>query len=132
MPPNLLSMSSPTPLAQQLAEESRAKQRQYVLTNTRTRWGFVGFGAALLAGVRIVGLVPVEWLFTLTFAAAFAAINYAMFRAARDTPFRVWYAHLDLAVGAAMISAVLYAIGPTGHLLYAAYLITPLQAALYL
>src|SRR5207302_1601043 len=36
------------------------------------------------------------------------------------------------AVGAAMISAILYAVGPTGHLLYVVYLIAPLQAALYL
>jgi methyl-accepting chemotaxis protein len=31
-----------------------------------------------------------------------------------------------------MISAILYAVGPTGHLLYVAYVIAPLQAALYL
>src|ERR1051325_3661366 len=31
-----------------------------------------------------------------------------------------------------MISAIVYAVGPTGHLLYVAYLIAPLQAALYL
>src|SRR5438046_2468670 len=31
-----------------------------------------------------------------------------------------------------MISAILYAVGPTGHLLYVVYLIAPLQAALYL
>src|SRR5712691_10728677 len=37
-----------------------------------------------------------------------------------------------MAVGAAMISAILYAVGPTGHLLYVVYLIAPLQAALYL
>src|SRR5881396_808048 len=32
----------------------------------------------------------------------------------------------------AAISAVLYAVGPAGHLLYVVYLIAPLQAALYL
>src|SRR5881628_1608004 len=32
----------------------------------------------------------------------------------------------------ALISAVLFAVGPTGHVLYVAYLIAPLQAALYL
>src|SRR5437660_1660216 len=37
-----------------------------------------------------------------------------------------------MAVSAAMISAIVYAVGPTGHLLYVAYLIAPLQAALYL
>ncbi|HYK83308.1 MAG TPA: methyl-accepting chemotaxis protein [Gemmatimonadales bacterium] len=119
-------------LAQQLTEEDRAKQRQYVLTNTRARWGFVGFGVVLLAAVRVAGVVPVAWSFIVGFVAAFAGINYAMFRMARDTPYRPWHAHLNLAVGAAMISVVLFAVGPTGHVLYGAYLIAPLQAALFL
>src|SRR5205809_8147963 len=55
-----------------------------------------------------------------------------MHRIARDQPFRSWYVHLNFAIGTALISAVLYALGPTGHVVYAAYLITPLQAALYL
>src|SRR2546428_13196548 len=55
-----------------------------------------------------------------------------MFRLARDAAFRPWYAHLNIAVGAALISVVLAALGPTGHALYVAYMIAPLQAALYL
>jgi len=55
-----------------------------------------------------------------------------MYRLLHDTAFRPWYAHLNIAVGSAMISAVLYGVGPSGHLLYAAYLIAPLQAAVYL
>src|SRR5256886_16584750 len=55
-----------------------------------------------------------------------------MHRLARDAPFRVWYAHLNGALGTALITAVAYAVGGTGHLLYAAYLIAPLQAAYYL
>src|SRR2546430_10857605 len=55
-----------------------------------------------------------------------------MHRLARDAPFRVWYAHLNVALGTALITAVAYAVGGTGHLLYAAYLIAPLQAAYYL
>jgi methyl-accepting chemotaxis protein len=125
-------MSAPAALDQQLAAESRAKQRQYVLSNTRARWSFVGVGVGLLAVVRLAQLVPISWWFILGFATGFAAVNYAMFRLARDTPFRPWYAHLNIAIGAAVISAVLGALGPTGHVLYAAYLIAPLQAALYL
>jgi methyl-accepting chemotaxis protein len=119
-------------LVHQLAAEERAKQRQYLAANTRTRWRFVGFGVALLAAVRLTGLVPITWPFIVGFTVAFAAVNYAMVRLARAPAFRPWYAHLNVAVGAAMISAILYAVGPTGHLLYAAYLIAPLQAALYL
>ncbi len=119
-------------LTRQLADEDRAKQRQYVLTNTRARWTFVGVGVALLAIVRLTGLVPVAWWFVAGFAVTFAGVNYAMFRMVRDTPFRPWYAHLNIGIGSAMIAAVMFAVGPTGHVLYVAYLIAPLQAALFL
>jgi methyl-accepting chemotaxis protein len=116
----------------QLVDEDRAKQRQYLLSNTRARWGFIGVGAALLAGVRLAGLAAVGWPFILGFVAAFAGLNYAMWRLARDTPYRPWYVHLNIGLGAALLSVVLIAVGPTGHVLYAAYLIAPLQAALFL
>ena len=119
-------------LAQQLADEERAKQRQYVLANTRARWGFVGIGVLLLASVRVLGMVRVSWAFILVFTVVFAAVNYGMLRTARDRTFQGWVAYLNIAIGAAMISSVVYALGPTGHLLYVAYLIAPLQAALYL
>ena len=125
-------MTTPASLAQQLAEEQRAKQRQYVLTNTRARWGLVGFGMLLLALVRLLRIGDVSWLFITVFVAAFAGVTYAMIRLTRETEFRSWYAALNLAIDTAMISAVLYGIGPTGHVLYGAYLIAPLQAALYL
>jgi methyl-accepting chemotaxis protein len=125
-------MSDAVDLADQLAAEERAKQRQYLAANTRARWGFVGFGVALLAAVRVARLVPLSWPFILGFAVAFAGANYAMVRLARTQALRPWYAYLNSAVGAAMISAILSAAGPTGHLLYVAYLIAPLQAALYL
>jgi len=119
-------------LAQQFADEERAKQRQYVLANTRARWGFVAIGVLLLASVRILGMVPVSWAFIVAFTIVFAAVNYGMLRTARDRTFHSWFAYLNIAIGAAMISTVVYALGPTGHLLYVAYLIAPLQAALYL
>jgi methyl-accepting chemotaxis protein len=125
-------MADPTAPEQQLADEDRAKQRQYVLSDARARWIFLGAGVALLAALRLAGLRPISWLFILTFAAAFAGVNYAMLRVARDTPFRPWYAHASVALGAVLISSVLYAAGSTGHVLYAAYVIAPLRAALYL
>src|SRR5207302_1113123 len=47
-------MSAPA-LAAQLAEESRAAQRQYVLANTRARWTLLGLGVAPLAAVWYLG-----------------------------------------------------------------------------
>src|SRR2546425_1720936 len=125
-------MPAPAALHRQLADEHTAKQRQYVRSNTRARWSFVGIAVTLLAGARVAGVVPISWSFIAGFVAAFAAANYGMHRLARDAPFRVWYAHLNGALGTALITAVAYAVGGTGHLLYAAYLIAPLQAAYYL
>src|SRR6266446_4096945 len=119
-------------LTQQLADEDRAKQRRYVLANTRVRWRFVALGAALLAILRLARVTAVSWLFVLGFAGVFAGIGYAMARLVRGGEFRAWYAQADIAVSAAMISAILYAVGPSGHLLYIVYLIAPLQVALYL
>src|SRR6266567_2522246 len=119
-------------LTDQLADEDRAKQRRYVLANTRARWRFVALGAVLLAILRVAKVAPVSWPFILGFAGVFAAVSYAMLRMARGGEFRGWHPLADMAVSAAMISAVLYAVGPTGHLLYVVYLIAPLQAALYL
>ena len=119
-------------LTDQLADEDRAKQRRYVLANTHARWRFVALGAVLLAILRVAKVSPVSWPFILGFAGVFAAASYAMLRMARGGEFRGWYPLADMAVSAAMISAVLYAVGPAGHLLYVVYLIAPLQAALYL
>lgn len=119
-------------LEHQLLEERRAKQRQYVLTNTGARWGFVGFGIVLLAAVKLARLTPVSPWFIVVFAASFVAANYAVRRLVQRSAFQPWYAQLNLVVGCLMISAVLYAMGPNGHVLYGAYLIAPLQAALYL
>jgi len=119
-------------LESQLVQEQDAKQRQYVLANTRARWGFVGFGIVLLIAVKVARLVPLSIWFIPAFAVAFAAANYGVRRLAERTTFQPWYAQLNLVVGCLMISAALYAIGPTGHVLYGAYLIAPLQAALYL
>ena len=119
-------------LDHQLLEERLAKQRQYVLTNTRARWGFVGFGIALVAIVKLAALTPISWLFLLGFAIAFAGANFGVRRLVQRTTFQPWYAQLNLVVGCLLISAVVFALGPNGHVLYGAYVIAPLQAALYL
>lgn len=121
-----------TTLEQQLYQEQLAKQRQYVLTNTRARWGFVGFGIALLIVVRVAGVIPISLWFMLGFAATFIAANAGLRRLVQGGAFHPWYAQLNLVVGCMLISAVVFALGANGHVLYGAYLIAPLQAALYL
>src|SRR2546422_11091125 len=125
-------MSADAALEAHRAEETRAKQRRHILSSARARWIFVSVGVALLVATRLAGAAPISWWFIGGFAVASAAMNYAMYRVARDTPFRPWYAQLNFAISSATIAAVLYGVGPTGHVLYAAYLIAPLQAALYL
>ena len=56
----------------QLLDEHLAKQRQYLLANTRARWGFVGFGIVLLVAVRLAGISTISYWFILAFAAVFA------------------------------------------------------------
>ncbi|MGH7531625.1 MAG: hypothetical protein ACREMN_14685, partial [Gemmatimonadales bacterium] len=119
-------------VASQLGHEQRAKQQQYVQTNTRARWRFVALGIGLLGAVRLAGLVPLSPWFLLGFALTFVAANWGMHRLVHRTTFRPWYAQLNLVLGCLLISAVLFAMGPTGHVLYGAYLIAPVQAALYL
>ncbi|HEX9292749.1 MAG TPA: methyl-accepting chemotaxis protein [Gemmatimonadales bacterium] len=119
-------------LEHQLVAERFAKQRQYVLSNTRARWGFVGFGIALLSAVKLAGIIAISWWFILVFAVSFVAANAGVRRLVEREAFQPWYAQLNLAVGCLLISAVLFAMGPNGHVLYGAYLIAPLQAALYL
>jgi methyl-accepting chemotaxis protein len=119
-------------LEHQLLEERLAKQRQYVLANTRARWGFVGFGSALLVAVKLAGITAISWWFIVAFAASFAGANAGVRRLVQGSAFQPWYAQANLVVGCLLISAVLYAMGPNGHVLYGAYLLAPLQAALYL
>ena len=125
-------MPAPAALTAQLAEQRRATQRQYVLASARARWTLLGVGVALLAAARLARLAPVSWWLIVGCAAVFAVGNGAMYRVTRDTPFRPGYAHVNIAIGSGLISTVLYALGPTGHVLYAVYLIAPLEAAWYL
>jgi HAMP domain-containing protein len=86
----------------------------------------------LLGAVRLFGIAQVSWIFLAGFSAAAAGANFGLVRLVRQTAFRPAYVTLTLIVGAGMISAVLYALERTGYVLYAAYLIAPLQAALSL
>src|SRR3989454_1465302 len=102
-------------VARQLADEDRAKQRRYVLANTRGRWRFVALGAALLAILRVARVAPVSWVYILGFAGLFAAISYAMLRVARGGEFRAWHVHADIRRAVAVIPAIPYAGGPPGR-----------------
>ncbi len=121
-----------TSLHEQLAAERSARQRQYVLVSTRTRWTLIGLAMVLLLGVRLAGVIQISLVYIAGFAAAFYAANYLAIRIVTATRFRPWYAHLNLILGAAMISAVMYGLGRSGDVLYGAFLIAPLQAALHL
>jgi methyl-accepting chemotaxis protein len=119
-------------LSEQFTAEHRTKQRQFVLAGIQARWRLILIGVLLLAAVRLFGVVQVSWPFLAGFTAVSVAANFGMTRLLRETTFRAGYVLLTLALGAAMISAVVYAMDRTGYLLYAAYLIAPLQAALHL
>jgi methyl-accepting chemotaxis protein len=113
-----------------VADDLSAKRRRHVLATTSARWRWVGGGVALLAVARIAGLTAISWWFIPGFAVCFGGLNYAIRRgASRAGPLQSWHATLDMGLGSAMISGLLYALGPNGHLAYALYLIAPLQTA---
>src|SRR2546428_12756306 len=105
-------MSADAALEAHRAEETRAKQRRHILSSARARWIFVSVGVALLVATRLAGAAPISWWFIGGFAVAGAALNYALYRGARDTPFRPWDAHLHFSTGAAPRSGGLYGVGP--------------------
>src|SRR5262249_2745020 len=80
----------------------------------------------------LAGITSIAWPFIMLFAAGFAAANAAVRRLVERRAFQPWYAQLNLIVGCLLISPVLFAMGPNGHVLYGAYVTAPLQAALCL
>jgi methyl-accepting chemotaxis protein len=125
-------VTAPLTFEHQLAEEQVATRRRYVLASTRARWAFLACAIVLLSAVSVLGRARLSPMAIVAFALVFGALNYAMFRLARDPPFRSGYVQLDMAIGSGLISTILFALGPTGHVLSAAYLITPLQTAVRL
>src|SRR5207249_8907251 len=99
LPEGQLPVSHVNSLEQQLFQERLAKQRHYVLANTRARWGFVGFGIVPLAAVEIAGLATISWWFILVFAASFAGANAGVRRLVQGAEFKPWYPQLNLFVG---------------------------------
>jgi methyl-accepting chemotaxis protein len=119
-------------LDEQLQAEKSARQLQYLQLSISTRWRLIGLAIILLLFVSIIGIVPLSLTYIGGFAVLFFAANYVVLRLVRATTFRPWYAHVNLGVGSAMIAAVMYGMGVAGALLYGAFLIAPIQAALFL
>ncbi len=119
-------------LSGQFTAEYRSKQRQFVLDGIDARWRLIALGAVLLGATRLLHVVDVSWTFLVAFAIVSVAANVGISELVRRTGFRPYYVPLTLALGAAMISAVIYALDGSGYLLSAAYLISPIQAALHL
>ena len=121
-----------TTLGAELDEERLARQLRYVLADTRARWGFIGIGLLLLIVGRLLGFTTASPWFIAGFAALFAAANAGVRAFVQRAPLQPRYTLLNLVVGCLLISAVMFGLGTNGYLLYAAYAIAPLQAALYL
>jgi methyl-accepting chemotaxis protein len=119
-------------LSDQFSAEYRSKQRQFVLDGIGSRWRLIAFAVVLLAATRLLHVVNVSWLFLIVFSIVSVAANLGMSELVRRTGFQRQYVPLTLALGAGMISAVIYALDRTGFLLSAAYLISPIQTALHL
>jgi len=124
-------MTSMAPAGGAPDHQRHIRHREFVLADTQLRWWVLGSVIILLAGLRLAGRSAGSWWNLLLFALAAGALNYALVRVVLDRSFRPAYGHLNAGIGAAMMSAVLYTLGPDGHLLYAVYLITPIQAAFY-
>ena len=119
-------------LSDQFSAEYRSKQRQFVLDGIDSRWRLIAFAVVLLAATRLLHVVTVSWLFLIVFSIVCVVANLGMSELVRRTGFQRQYVPLTLALGAGMISAVIYALDRTGFLLSAAYLISPIQAGLHL
>ena len=119
-------------LSDQFSAEHRSKQRQFVLDGIDARWRLIAFAVVLLVATRLLHVVSVSWLFLIVFSIVSITANLGMSELVRRTGFQRQYVPFTLALGAGMISAVIYALDRTGYLLSAAYLISPIQAALHL
>jgi methyl-accepting chemotaxis protein len=119
-------------LSDQFSAEYRSQQRQFVLDGIDARWRLIAIAVVLLTATRLLHVVDVSWTFLIVFTITSVVANLAMSELVRRTAFQTHYVALTLALGAAMLSAVIYALDRSGYLLSAAYLISPVQAALHL
>jgi len=110
---------------------SDVRQREFVLGDARTRWWMLSAAVAALAALQVTTRSPVSWWFIATLAVLIATLNYVLVRLALDRGFRPIFLHLNAALGAGLISGMLYAFGPQGHAFYAVYLVAPLRTAFY-
>jgi methyl-accepting chemotaxis protein len=110
-------------------DDRQIRYREFVLTDARLRWRLLAGVVVLLSALRLSGRIADAWWFIAAIALTCAALNYLTVRLTLDRPFRPAFAHLNAGLGAGLISATLFALGPQGHLLSAAYLIAPLQTA---
>lgn len=124
--------AAPPELSEQFAAEHRAKQRQFVLAGVQARWRLIAVGVLLLVIIRLVPLAQIDWSLLVVFSVGSVLGNLAVAHLARQPAFRPGYATLALALDSAIVSSLVYALGRSGYLLAAAYLITPLQTALHL
>jgi len=81
-----------------------------------------------LGVVRLAGGIPTTWSVLLAVAVAVPAVSVA-WTWMRPRVAAPWDARAERALDAAGVTAVLFASGPNGHVLYALYLATPLEAA---
>ena len=118
-------------LAEQLAAEQAAQRRHFALAETLFGYGLVAVAGTLLAAAKLAGVTPVGWAFVAAAPALLLAANYGMARLVRASA-GPWHARAQLALDSITVSTALYGLGPWGHLLYAAYVVTPARTALHL
>jgi methyl-accepting chemotaxis protein len=125
-------MSSPGAIVSIPADEQLAQRRGYIAADVRARWAWIGAGGVLLAVARVARLTVAPWWLILAAVGAFAATNYGLWRGAREGRWQPWFVPLSGGIWSALISLVLYGLGPGSYLACAFYLVVPIRTALYL
>jgi len=100
--------------------------------SVRARWGVIAAGALLLVGSKVVGATSAPWWLIVACPVVGASVNLGAGRFARKAALEPWHIRLDSGIGALLLSVFVYALGPTGRFVSAAYLIAPIQVALTL
>ncbi|HUL03597.1 MAG TPA: methyl-accepting chemotaxis protein [Gemmatimonadales bacterium] len=124
-------MTSAAPIRNGPDTQRQVRHREFVLAEARTRWWMLSAAVAALAGLHVTTRAPVSWQYIATLAVTIAVFNYILARLALDRPYRPAFAHLNAGLGAALVSGMLYALGPQGQAFYAIYLVAPLRTAFH-